>query len=126
MLNNYSITEYKNSYISLKREPKLISEKDSSITSLALDNEGKYIASGSYDGSIRILAPFSGNEKLSLKSENKISPVTCLRWKPIPDSDRASNILCAIRSNGVIEHWDTRANKLLHEELYHKELKTSL
>ena len=94
---------------------------------MAVENSGESVACGSFDGGIRIIAPHSGNVKTNIKCKERLheSPVSSLRWMPV-SSGRSSYILTAIRSNGVIEHYNTRTNMIMHQENNHKEMETSL
>jgi len=53
---------------------------------LAFDPEGKCLAVGEFDGSVKIYSYISGKLQVVLnppaKEGAEISPITCIRWKP--------------------------------------------
>lgn len=51
------------------------------------------------------------------------TPISCIRWKPnkIGQTVRASLVICALTSNGIILHWHLATNKLISESTYHRD-----
>lgn len=93
---------------------------------MAYDPEGKSIAVGTFDGSIKLYSPFTGKQTQVLNppavSGQEVTPITSVRWRPQWSGQnlRASSILMATTSDGVIQHWHISSNKLISEDKSHK------
>ena len=67
-------------------KPIRIGDATTEITTLAVDPEGKILAIGEFDGSVRLFSYVSGKMQLMLnppaKEGQEITPISCIRWKP--------------------------------------------
>jgi WD40 repeat protein len=85
-----------------------------------VDSDMSNVAVGQFDGAVRILGSYNGNVEKILFSEDMESPATCLRWRPkIIEGSKFKSIISLVRSNGVIEHFDTKTKKVLNSDESH-------
>ena len=85
---------------------------------MAYDPEGKYIAIGAYDGSLKLFNAMSGKPHTVLASglvgpDDDVIPLTCVRWRPTYTAGqlKPSSIIASATSNGLIQHWSLSTNK---------------
>jgi len=76
--------------------------------------EGKFIASGLGDGSIRVLNTETGHVHMLNVGRGRHMPVTSLRFRPLSSSSKTKNVLLAVDADGVAKHWHVTSGKCLH------------
>jgi len=92
----------------LQGRPVKIGDSHAATTTVAFDPEGKSLAVGSYDGSIRLYSPFSGKQTQVITPPAAAGaeplPITSLRWRPTWSGQtlRASTILVSTTSDGIL------------------------
>jgi len=85
------------------------------------------VAVGCYDGSIKIYSPFTGKLSTTLvqsPSGNAESlPITSIRWRPqfSGKTVRASTVLTATTSDGLIQWFHLGTNKMINEITMHRD-----
>jgi WD40 repeat protein len=96
---------------------------------LSFDPEGKTIAVGEVDGTLRLFNALTGKITQVLQAptkeeleNNQISSIKCIRWKPKKSGNAvtASHNICGIVSEGRILHWNINTAKMISENDYHK------
>lgn len=102
------------------------SENASEVMSVKFDPEGKTVAVGNFDGSLKLYSANTGKIIATLNAPPAASedgvPVTCVRWRPqftAGGNVRASSVLCSTLSDGSIQHWHLQNYKITHDEKHH-------
>lgn len=98
-------------------KPIKFGEYDEDIGSIAYDPEGRFLAVGAFDGSIKFFNSFTGKLQMALNPpngpEDEPVSITKVRWRPQYQNGtlKASSILASICSNGLIQHWSLSSGK---------------
>ena len=83
------------------------------ITAMALEAEAKYLGVGTMDGKVKLYGPGSGRLVCTLSKTEDDSQSTALRFS------YSTHHLTLVRANGLIEHWDTANQSLVHTNSEH-------
>uniref|UniRef100_A0A7S2RM78 Anaphase-promoting complex subunit 4 WD40 domain-containing protein n=1 Tax=Mucochytrium quahogii TaxID=96639 RepID=A0A7S2RM78_9STRA len=92
-----------------------VSDNPSEVFSTRFSPDGKLLAAGCGDGTIRVYNSSNGRLAYELRSSKvrESMPVTGLRFRPIGAS-KTKNVLLAVNANGSVSHWHVTSGKCLH------------
>ena len=124
-----SINHVKKMPFNLASPPVKLGDNQCDISSLSYDPEGRFLAVGMYDGSIKLYNPFTGKQTQILHPSGQDgSPISCLRWRPVWSGPnlKSSSVLTSVSSNGWIQNWHLATNKVMNEVTEQMENKNNL
>lgn len=79
------------------------------------DPNDKYIATGCFDGSIRIYNVFTGKQSYTLNADGEEHmPITNIKWRPLCAPGVTKNVIIAASADGTLKHWHTTSGRLLN------------
>lgn len=114
---NSSISESKSSTLgAYKLALKVtISDNTSEVFCVRFSPDGKYLAAGCGDGSIRVFNAQYGNTAYNLQTGSSVAlPTTSIRFRPLNPSIKTKNVLIAANAAGSVQHWHMTSGKNLH------------
>jgi len=92
-----------------------ISENSSEIFAIRWSPDGRFIASGTSDGSIMVFNAETGKLAFVLQQGNAAAlPATALRFRPEHEGFRTKNVLVSTNAVGTVQHWHVTSSKCLH------------
>lgn len=92
-----------------------ISDNKSEIFCVRFSPDGKFVAAGCGDGSIRVFNATNGTLAYSIISGSSVAlPTTILQFRPVTPSTRTKNVLVAANASGIVQHWHMTSGKCLH------------
>lgn len=102
---------------SWKLQPKVtIQHHSAEIFTVRFSPDGLYLAVGCGDGSVKVYNTRTGIESNRLRegADSGLLPITCIRFRPVPDGARTKNVFIAANASGQIQHWHLSSGKCLH------------
>ncbi|RYG60193.1 hypothetical protein EON64_19490 [archaeon] len=99
-----------------KLQPKItISDNTSEVFCVRFSPDGKFVAAGCGDGSIRVFNAQTGALAYNLQGGSNVAlPTTCLRFRPVTATTRTKNVILAANAAGAVQHWHMTSGKCLH------------
>mmetsp|Transcript_12401 Transcript_12401/g.29104 ORF Transcript_12401/g.29104 Transcript_12401/m.29104 type:complete len:426 (+) Transcript_12401:80-1357(+) len=99
-----------------KLQPSItIADNPAEVFTIGFSPDGRYLATGIGDGSLRVFAVQTGKVAFELQAGNAAAlPATCLRFRPATAATRTKNVLVAANAVGSIQHWHVTSGKCLH------------
>lgn len=99
-----------------KLVPKItICENNTEIFCLRFSLDGKYLAAGCGDGSVKVFNSYTGSLTYDLQHGSNIAlPTTSIRFRPISDVSTTKNILISSNACGSVNHWHMTSSKCLN------------
>ena len=94
-----------------------ITENTGDVFAVRFSPDGRFLATGSSDGSIRVFNIATGRLSYNLQGGSQAAmPTMCIRWRPVGTSEfnKTRNVLIAANASGIIQHWHVTSGKLLH------------
>jgi COMPASS component SWD3 len=94
-----------------------ISNVGSEVFCIRFSPDGKFLAAGCGDGSIRVFQAQNGTMAFNLRANgnsNDQNAITALKFRPVTASARTKNIFIAANSSGSCQQWHMTSAKLLH------------
>lgn len=92
-----------------------IGANTSEIYSVRFSLDGRFLAVGCGDGSIKMYNTINGKLAYTLNNpSNTILPVTAIRFRPNSDFSKTKNVLIASNAMGQVQHWHVSSGKCLH------------
>jgi len=94
-----------------------ITENTGEVFAVRFSPDGRFLATGSSDGSIRVFNIATGRLSYNLQGGSQAAmPTMCIRWRPVGTSEfnKTRNVLIAANASGIIQHWHVTSGKLLH------------
>lgn len=95
----------------------VLGAEDFDAYSVRFSPDGRFVAVGTGDGSVRVFAAATGDETFRLRpTDPGALPVTSLRWRPASATHAGAgqNVLLAVGSDGSIRHWHVTSSKCLN------------
>lgn len=92
-----------------------ITDGASEVFSTRFSPDGRFLASGGGDGSIRVFNILTGRLAYNLVGGySGALPTTAIRFRPNSDQHKTKNVLVAANAHGHIQHWHVTSGKCLH------------
>jgi COMPASS component SWD3 len=92
-----------------------ISDNKSEIFCVKFSPDGKFLAAGCGDGSIKIFNTGNGSLAYTIQSGSSVAlPTTAIIFRPVTPTTRTKNVLVAANSSGSVQHWHMTSGKCLH------------
>lgn len=92
-----------------------ISDLNTEVFCVQFSPDGKFVAAGCGDGSIRVLNGTSGEVSYTLQVGSSVAlPATALKFRPVSATTRTKNVLLASNASGSVQHWHMTSGKCLH------------
>lgn len=92
-----------------------ISENTAEVFVLNFSPDGKLLAAGCGDGSIRVFHASSGRLAYTLQSGSNVAlPTTAILFRPVTAATRTKNVLVAANAAGTLQHWHVTSGKCLN------------
>ena len=109
----YLQDEYQSNF---KLVPRItISENSSEVFCIRFSPDGKHLAAGCGDGSIRVFDASNGNVAFNVeRGSNAAFPTACIRFRPVTSSNDVKNIFLSANTAGTVQHWHMTSGKCIH------------
>lgn len=100
--------------------PKInISDAGAEVFCVRFSPDGKFLAAGMGNGTIRVFNAETGSLAYTLNEGiSEALPITSIRFRPVNDKSKTKNVLLAVSADGDVQHWHVTSGRLLHS---HKE-----
>jgi COMPASS component SWD3 len=92
-----------------------VSDNPSEVFAVRFSPDGKLLAAGCGDGTVRVYNASNGRLAYELKNGKgkEAMPVTGIRFRPLGAS-KTKNVLLAVNADGSVNHWHVTSGKCLH------------
>mmetsp|Transcript_8408 Transcript_8408/g.16741 ORF Transcript_8408/g.16741 Transcript_8408/m.16741 type:complete len:369 (+) Transcript_8408:457-1563(+) len=92
-----------------------VSDNPSEVFSTRFSPDGKLLAAGCGDGTVRVYNASTGRLAYELRNGKgrEAMPVTGIRFRPLGAS-KTKNVLLAVNADGSVSHWHVTSGKCLH------------
>lgn len=92
-----------------------IGENTSEVFCVKFSPDGKFLAAGCGDGSIRVFNAQTGSLSYNLQGGSNVAlPTTALKFRPVTATTRTKNVFIAANAAGSVQHWHMTSGKCLH------------
>lgn len=91
-----------------------LGEMPSEVFVVQFSPDGKMVAAGLGNGSIRVTKLDTGRRYVVAAGSVMSMPCTSLRFRPTSAASKTKNVLLAVDSEGVAKHWHIPSGKCLH------------
>lgn len=99
-----------------KLVPRLtISENSNEVFCVRFSPDGKLLAAGCGDGSIRVFNASTGSIAYNIERGSSAAfPTTSIRFRPLTHTTDVKNIFLSANAAGTVQHWHMTSGKCLH------------